>query len=388
MEKTNRGFDALYRYHNVPKKEHLKNALESFKCALDSEQCAFDPACRATALFNLATSEFIKCQAHGTYCELNTPIELYEEALQSRHSGHPDRPATLLLLAQALLSRYGQQYDEANVARIMRLLAEIHPDDSRNRQTADAILRTCRFYRAMNSRNPAGIDELFRDLDRGAYIPPYGYFDRPRMLHKLGVAFWTRFQRYTNLGDLDKSIVLNEEALRLIPDGHHDWASTVECLGSSYLRRIEARGDLVDLDMSADLVQLGESVVTALDNISSIEGAGELREQIALMSAADIALQHIVHEAPSPCIPEAQSLIDEWNEEDGIPTRCRKQLGVLLSFLEGEGESKMRELLANMDWPFKEYKTKETMQILRDDYMPYFHGAFATKLRCLIDGWA
>ena len=39
----------------------------------------------------------------------------------------------------------------------------------------------------------------------------------------------------------------------------------------------------------------------------------------------------------------------------------------------------MRALLAKADWPFKVYKTDETIQILQD-YMPYFLDFFATEL--------
>ena len=71
---------------------------------------------------------------------------------------------TLLLLAQALLSRLRQKYDNSIVTQIRRLFAEISLDDSRDRRTADAILRTHRFYRPVNARNPTEVDELLLHL--------------------------------------------------------------------------------------------------------------------------------------------------------------------------------------------------------------------------------
>ena len=253
------------------------------------------------------------------------------------------------------------------------------PGDSRNRQTADTIIRTCRLYRAGSSEHPSEVDGFIMDLDRGVYVPPYGYFDRPRVLHKLGVILWARFQQNTDLSDPDKSIALNEEALRLVPDGHEDQESIAVCLGRSFLRRLEVRGDLTDVDTSAGLVELGERVVMILDITSCGMPSEGLREQIALMSAADTALQQMAQEVGSSHIPEVQSLINEWRNQDGIPTRCKRKLGVLLSFLGGEGETKMHQLAVKLDWPFKEYKTQEMMQVLRD-YMPYFQDGFTTKL--------
>ena len=373
MEKTNSGFDALYSYHDHPINEHLECALQFFRCAL--ECCGIDSDCRAAALFNLATSQLIKCQIHGAYSGLSEPIGLYEEALTLRGPGHPDRPATLLLLAQALLSRLGQEYNEFIATQIQQLLAEIHPEDSRNRRTADVTVRTCRFYQGVNA-NVLQFNDLLGDLTCSAYVPPYGYFDRPHILHKIAVALLERFEYNMCLDDMDKSISLNQEALHLIPDGHEDQASIGACLGRSFLRRIEC-GGLVDVDMSVDLVELGERVIMVLKNMSYGLLSEELQNQIALISTAGTALRHIVQEVPSPHTPEI--LVDEWNNKNGIPTRCKKQLAILLSFLGGEGEVKMREMLVKVDWPFKEYKIKETVEGLRN-YLPYFHDTFTTKL--------
>ena len=147
-------------------------------------------------------------------------------------------------------------------------------------------------------------------------------------------------------------------------------------MGKSCLRHVEAFGELTDVDMSANLVELGERVFTALDNVSSKKE--ELREQIVLILLADAAVQFIEQEVPPPDIPVIRSLIDEWGKAS-MQTGCKRQLGVLLSFLRGEGETKTYALLAEVDWPFKEYKTAETVQVLQGR-MRYFQSSFETKL--------
>ena len=266
--------------------------------------------------------------------------------------------------------RYGREYDESTVKQIEGLLAEIHPDGSRNRQTADTILRTCRFYQGINSGNLTQVDNLLWDLDRNAYAPPHGFLDWPHMLHKLGVALWARFQLSMSLDDLDKSIALNKEALHLVPDKHCDQANIITCLGISFLRLLVARGDITDIDMSAGIVQLGEMVVRELDSIPSVGRATvswqRLREQIKLMSAA-----HKV-------IPSIDRIGSSKHTYD-TPTQCKQHLGILLSFLRGEGETKMRKLLATVKWSFKEHKIEETTQVL-ELYMPYFHSVIGLDL--------
>ena len=246
-------------------------------------------------------------------------------------------------------------------------------------RTADAILRMRRFYRDINS-DPPQVRDLPSNMISSTYALPYGYFDRPHVLHKVAIALLERFQQDTNLDDLKKSIELNKEAMHLIPDGHEDRTGIVACLGRSFLRRIEVLGELTDVDMLAYLVELGERVFVALDNLTSRKE--ELREQIVLILLGNAAVQFSEQEVPLPHIPATriQSLVDEWGK-DGIQTRCKRQLGVLLSFLGGEGETKMHALLADVarDWPFKEYKAEETRQVLQN-HMCYFQDSFATKL--------
>ena len=203
-------------------------------------------------------------------------------------------------------------------------------------RTADAILRMRRFYRDINS-DPPQVRDLPSNMISSTYALPYGYFDRPHVLHKVAIALLERFQQDTNLDDLKKSIELNKEAMHLIPDGHEDRTGIVACLGRSFLRRIEVLGELTDVDMLADLVELGERVFVALDNLTSRKE--ELREQIVLILLANAAVQFSEQEVPLPHIPATriQSLVDEWGK-DGIQTRCKRQLGVLLSFWEAKGK--------------------------------------------------
>ena len=106
-------------------------------------------------------------------------------------------------------------------------------------------------------------------------------------------------------------------------EGYDDQPSIVTYLGNldkSFLRCIDVLGELADICMSADLVELERKVVTLpLDNMSSEKE--ELREQIALMSATDTAAQYIEQGVPPLHIPEFQSLMDDWSKEDGIPYR-------------------------------------------------------------------
>ena len=117
----------------------------------------------------------------------------------------------------------------------------------------------------------------------------------------MAVAALVRFQLYASVVGLDRSIALSEKALRPILDGHNDQQSVTACLGRSYLRCLEVHRELTDVDMSVDLVGLGERVATTLDDVSmedlSVSAEGkDLHEQIVLISAADTVVQWIKQE--------------------------------------------------------------------------------------------
>ncbi|KAG9308485.1 hypothetical protein JVU11DRAFT_11829 [Chiua virens] len=412
---TTRGFENFYSYHRSREKERLDTALECFRSAL--QKCGLDDARLATARFNIATTEFLRCQARGTYAELDKVTKLYKETLHAYADGHPDRPATLLLLAQALLSRHGKVHDEFALENIEQLLVELPPDGSRYHRSADAILATCRFYRAINAVDPVQIDGhgLLTELKRGVYTPPYGYVDQPHLSHKLGVAFWRRFRSTGNLDDLDKSIELNMEALLQVPDGHDDKKHIAACLASSFLFGLEGRGELTDVVTSVRLVELGNKVTAMLDVISYTEGASapsedlqkqidlkfamaRLRGQIQLMSRVEKLLeqaatgdthQNIVEQGPSSHAPEVKYPAIDWTRDEDTLTECKGRLGVLLSFLGGEGDRKMRQALQGVhpEWSYRDHKIVATMQAL-EERMPSFFIILARRLRFVMKGWS
>ncbi|KAG9308492.1 hypothetical protein JVU11DRAFT_11836 [Chiua virens] len=318
VQTTTRGFENFYSYHREHEKGYLDAALDCFGSAL--RECGLDPGRLATTRFNIATTEFLRCQVHGTYAEIDKAIKLYKEVLQLWGEGHPDRPAAILLLAQALLSHHEQ---ELSIREIEQLLEEIPPGDSRNRQTADTILATCGFYHAISAENLGDIDHLLANFERGVYTPPYGYFDQPHLLHKLGFAFWRRFRSSGNIGAFHKAIMLNAEALE-VSDGHDDQKNIAVCLGNSLLCALQSRGLDRDDNTSVELLELGKKVIAILNGTSYAKGASasseglqeqmdpdflvaQLREQIKVMesvegqqqAAADNIHESFVRQDPS-----------------------------------------------------------------------------------------
>ncbi|KAJ7084084.1 CHAT domain-containing protein [Mycena epipterygia] len=91
-------------------------------------------------------------------------------------------------------------------------------------------------------------------------LTPDGHPDKPAMLNNLGNSLFCHFERLGDLSDLNKSIMMKEDAVQLTPDGHPDKPGRLSNLGSSLFRLFEQLGDLSNLNksimMKEDAVQL------------------------------------------------------------------------------------------------------------------------------------
>jgi hypothetical protein len=174
-------------------------------------------------LVNLAKAKFISYQLDPTSANFDESIQFCREALDLRHPGHPDRPATLLQLAQTLLFRYEKQGCNEPIAdEIDALMTEPQDfsEDSHERRAADLVLETLRRCRVVNSGSLAELDKLVGELKHSAMVPPDGYFDRPQRLINLSTTLWKRYEKRGELSDLERLIAMAKEALQLIPEGH------------------------------------------------------------------------------------------------------------------------------------------------------------------------
>jgi hypothetical protein len=90
-------------------------------------------------------------------------------------------------------------------------------------------------------------------------LTPDGHPDKPSFLNNLGNSLLRRFERLGDPSDMTKSVSVKEEAVRLTPDGHPDKPSMLNSFGNSLLRRFQRLGDSGDMNQS---VSVEEEAVT------------------------------------------------------------------------------------------------------------------------------
>ena len=210
---TDQGHDALLRYRDDPRKENVTASIGYLERALSI--CPDDNQCYAAALCNLARAHFINCLIDRAPLELSASILHYREALQLRRVG-PDRPGTLLHLAEVLLYRYGKLGFEESPGEIMELVSEIQTScsvGSHERRAADLALQTYELYQATSSGSLSDIDRLIPALRQAVEDIPHDYFDKLQRLTNLSLALRNRYESCGGLGDLDELIATYEEGL-------------------------------------------------------------------------------------------------------------------------------------------------------------------------------
>ncbi|KAI6101854.1 hypothetical protein F5141DRAFT_1204630 [Pisolithus sp. B1] len=261
IRETNLGREALLRYYNEYQLEDLENAVQHFECAWS--KCPLTHRCRAVVLVNFAKANFVRYQTEPTNANLNEVIDLYRQALGQRRPGHPDRPATLLQLAQILLFRYEKEgCDELIADEINKLMTESRSfsENSHERRAADLVLQTLKRCRVINSGSLAELNELVQELKRSAMVLPDGYFDRPQRLINLSTTLWRRYEKHGDFSDLDSSLRINEQALQLLPSRDPERLPGLRTHGAALWKLFEICGDigylreLISLDKEALLL--------------------------------------------------------------------------------------------------------------------------------------
>ncbi|KDR73809.1 hypothetical protein GALMADRAFT_142238 [Galerina marginata CBS 339.88] len=87
-------------------------------------------------------------------------------------------------------------------------------------------------------------------FENAVQLIPNGHPDKHSWLNNLGNSLMSRFERLGDLNDIKKSVLILEDAVQLTPDGHPDKPSLLNNFGNSLAHRFEQLGDPNDINKS------------------------------------------------------------------------------------------------------------------------------------------
>jgi CHAT domain-containing protein len=283
------------------------------------------------ALFNLATAKFISCQVNGTY--LDTTISLFQDALDLRPTGHPDRTTTQLHLAAAFLCRFAKGGFQADADAAEELLNEILDVCHTESYIYRAALLAIETY-ALPSQNtdandlmeegpiapmlPLSLHELARSVERCQHIDDPDALDEAISLHydalkyysrvhderggllcNLGSVLYLRFMRRGNDHDLDKAIIFHREALSLLPVGHPGRSVSLNNLACALAVSFAHRGGGEELD----------EVIVLYREVLDLQPVGHPVRAASLNNLADVLCTRFKRRGNDKDLDEAITLV-------------------------------------------------------------------------------
>ncbi|KDQ54449.1 hypothetical protein JAAARDRAFT_697356, partial [Jaapia argillacea MUCL 33604] len=98
--------------------------------------------------------------------------------------------------------------------------------------------------------NVTDINSSIRVTEDAVRLTPDDHPDEPRRLNNLGTSLLRRFEHLGKIIDINHSIRAIEDAVQLIPDGHPDKPGCLDNLGTSLLYRFEHLGNITNIDNS------------------------------------------------------------------------------------------------------------------------------------------
>ncbi|KZV76145.1 hypothetical protein PENSPDRAFT_725982, partial [Peniophora sp. CONT] len=193
-----------------------------------------DHAQKPVLLYNLGLFLQVRFQHLGDLADIQHSVSILERSVALTPEGHPNRPMRLDNLAISASYRYhrlGELDDLENAIATGKLALELtpkgHPDW------------------------PLRLGNLANSVQKLALeLTPKGHPDRPMRLGNLAASMFLRFQKFSNLEDLERSLAMHQCAANLAPIGHSQKPLSLVNLGITLRTRFEYLGDFDDVENS------------------------------------------------------------------------------------------------------------------------------------------
>ena len=184
---------------------------------------------------------------------LRTAITHFGEAVDITPVGHPDRPAMLSNLGNALRARFrltGQQSDLDQAITCGREAVDTAPADHPERSWMLSNLASTLQSRFQRTGHQPDLDEAITYFREAADATQAGHPTRLGMLYNLGSALQDRFGLTGQQSDLDQAISCDREAVDATPAGHPARPRRLSNFGSALRAQFGRTGRQSDLDQA------------------------------------------------------------------------------------------------------------------------------------------
>ena len=186
--------------------------------------------------------KLLHCQSVDVHPSFHLPLALYRDALAARPVGHLDRPSTLVHLAGVHYAQFQKRRDRFDAAQAETLLREalnLSSAESHEKRTAFFLLQLL-----------AGWDADDFEESRPSFVGNPTSSLMGEDLWNTSVQLLERYERYSDLADLQQAITLLEEIVQSTSGWDLRHYVGLSHLGAALAHRFERLGRLEDLEQS------------------------------------------------------------------------------------------------------------------------------------------
>ncbi|KAJ7779449.1 TPR-like protein, partial [Mycena maculata] len=205
-------------------------------------------------LHELGGSLFNRFETLGDLDDVDKAVSMFREAVQLMPDGHTDKGPAINNLGVALVRRLECQGDPGDLNSSFLLLqdaVQLNPENPSFQSTLGQFL-ALRFDRLSNLDD---INKSILALEEAVRLCRDSDPEKPIRMNDLGGSLCRRFERLANPADINRAILTFEDAVKLTPNGHPDRLKCLGSLGTSLFLRFDRLGDVADVNKSVLLFE-------------------------------------------------------------------------------------------------------------------------------------
>jgi tetratricopeptide (TPR) repeat protein/CHAT domain-containing protein len=183
--------------------------------------------------------------------DLEAAITSRRETLTHCPPGHPDHSDSLVSLASALSTRFGQSgrmEDLEDAITSYRQALTYFPPGHPNRSSSLINLANALSSRFQQLGRMEDLEDAISSHRQALTLCPPGHLNRPSSLMNLANALLTRFEQLGRMEDLEDAISSHSQALTLRSPGDPNRSSSLMNLANALLTRFKQSGRIEDLE--------------------------------------------------------------------------------------------------------------------------------------------
>jgi len=224
---------------------------------------------RFSCLQESALLFMVRSYESGSVSDLNQAVELFHQAIDLVPENHVDMPVLLNNLANCLVGRYqstGVQEDLIRATTVGRRAVKLADSETYPAIRQFALCNLAVSYMNLGSRGQSidYINLAIETHEECLRLLSQDHPDRPSRLNSLGVALMTKFSLSNSVSDLDRAIMLFQDASRSdhVRAGYN-WAEALRM-------RFDETHDITDLEQAIMLLEHNPNTSSSMKTLGDL----------------------------------------------------------------------------------------------------------------------